>query len=133
MTAVMPLYATVGSNRPEEAMAFYGALLGTLGWGKIFDNPAGGAFYGHPQRGMFAVVTPFDEKAACVGNGTMVGFSLASNAEVDAFHAKALALGGADEGAPGYRGPEEAGAYFAYFRDLEGNKLCAFHWVLPGG
>ena len=43
--------------------------------------------------------------------------------EVDAFHAKALELGGTDEGAPGERTP---GVYFAYFRDLDGNKLCGF-------
>ena len=43
--------------------------------------------------------------------------------EVDAFHAKALALGGADEGAPGYRAPT---FYFSYFRDLDGDKLCAY-------
>jgi predicted lactoylglutathione lyase len=42
---------------------------------------------------------------------------------VHALHAKALALGGADEGAPGPRGE---GFYAAYFRDLDGNKLNAF-------
>ncbi len=131
MTEVMPHYATVGTNDPQRAMAFYGGLLATLGRKKIFDNPTGGAFFGHPNPGMFAVVTPFDEKAATVGNGTMAGFALASNAAVDAFYAKALALGGTDEGPPGYRGPEEAGAYFAYFRDPEGNKLCAYHWIMP--
>jgi catechol 2,3-dioxygenase-like lactoylglutathione lyase family enzyme len=132
MTEVMPHYAAVGTNDPERATAFYGELLGTLGWGRIFDNPAGGAFFGHPNTGMFAVVTPYDEKAATIGNGAMAGFALASNAAVDAFYAKALALGGTDEGPPGYRGPEEVGAYFAYFRDPEGNKLCAYHWVMPG-
>ena len=46
---------------------------------------------------------------------------------VDDFHAKALELGGTDEGAPGPRGPEgEKAFYGAYFRDLDGNKLCAF-------
>jgi hypothetical protein len=34
-----------------------------------------------------------------------------------------LELGGADEGAPGERGP---GFYNAYFRDLDGNKFCLF-------
>lgn len=131
MTDVTPHYATVGCNNLEQATAFYGELLATLGWAKIFDNPTGGAFYGHPNTGMFAVVTPFDENPATVGNGTMAGFALASNAAVDAFYAKALALGGTDEGPPGYRGPEEMGAYFAYLRDPEGNKLCAYHWILP--
>ena len=35
-------------------------------------------------------------------------------------YAKALELGGTDEGAPGERFP---GFYAAYFRDLDGNKL----------
>lgn len=129
MAAVMPCYASVGSNDLERAMAFYADLLGSIGMSKIFDNqPGAGAFYGHPNTGLFAVVTPFDQKAATVGNGTMAGLSLPSTEAVDAFHQKALALGATDEGAPGDRG---GGAYFAYFRDLDGNKLCAFHWVLP--
>jgi catechol 2,3-dioxygenase-like lactoylglutathione lyase family enzyme len=128
MTATMPLYASVGSNDLEKAMAFYAELLGEIGMAKIFDNPGGGAFYGHPNTGMFAVVRPFDQNAATVGNGAMAGFSLPSKEAVDAFHRKALELGGTDEGAPGDRG---GGAHFAYFRDLDGNKLCAFHWVLP--
>ena len=130
---MMQLYASVGSNRLDEAMAFYEALLGSIGWKKIFDNPTGGRFFGDVQDGMFAVVRPFNEEAATVGNGTMVGFALKSPAEVSAFHAKALSLGGKDEGAPGYRGPESMGAYFAYFRDLDGNKLCAFNWAMPKG
>jgi predicted lactoylglutathione lyase len=64
-----------------------------------------------------------DGNPATVGNGSMLAFRFESPAEVDAFHAKALALGGTDEGAPGERGPK---MYFSYFRDLDGNKLCAF-------
>ena len=33
-------------------------------------------------------------------------------------------MGGADEGPPGARSPQ---FYAAYFRDLDGNKLGAFH------
>ncbi|MCK9541507.1 MAG: VOC family protein [Novosphingobium sp.] len=128
---VMPLYASVGSNDIDRAVAFYEGLLGTIGWSRSFPNPAGGCFFGHPDTGMFAVVRPFDGNDACVGNGAMVGFALSSNAAVDDFHAKALALGATDEGVPGYRGPEEFGAYFSYFRDLDGNKLTAYCWKLP--
>ena len=63
-------------------------------------------------------------RLATVGNGAMSTFRFDTRAEVDAFHAKALALGGADEGAPGERAP---GFYMSYFRDLDGNKLCAFN------
>ncbi len=45
-------------------------------------------------------------------------------ADVDAFHAAALAAGGVDEGAPGLR-PFHANFYAAYVRDPDGNKLSA--------
>jgi predicted lactoylglutathione lyase len=44
-------------------------------------------------------------------------------AAVDRLHAKALELGGADEGAPGVRAEM---FYIGYFRDLGGNKLNFF-------
>ena len=119
----MQAYASVGSNNLEKSIPFYEALLGSIGWNKLFDNPGGGRFFGSISDGMFAVVTPFDGKPATVGNGVMVGFAFNSHAEVDAFYRKALDLGGTDEGAPGDRG---GGSYFAYFRDLDGNKLCAW-------
>jgi predicted lactoylglutathione lyase len=57
----------------------------------------------------------------------MVALVLKERSQVDALHAKALALGGTDEGAPGVRGAEGPQAFYgAYFRDLDGNKLCAF-------
>jgi predicted lactoylglutathione lyase len=70
------------------------------------------------------VLGPYDKRSATVGNGSMSTFRFDNRAEVDAFHAKALALGGVDEGAPGERAP---GFYMSYFRDLDGNKLCAFN------
>ena len=54
----------------------------------------------------------------------MGALGAASREQVDAVHAKALELGGSDEGAPGQRYP---GFYAAYFRDLDGNKLnCCY-------
>jgi predicted lactoylglutathione lyase len=70
------------------------------------------------------VLTPFDGKPATVGNGVMVALYVDSRAKVDALHARALELGGSDEGAPGPRG--DSGFYAGYFRDLDGNKLNAF-------
>jgi catechol 2,3-dioxygenase-like lactoylglutathione lyase family enzyme len=115
-------YITVGSNDLEKARAFYDDLLGSIGMKPLFEHPSGGRLY----RGdgcMFGVLGPYDGNPACIGNGMMGGFSFDTVEEVDAFHAKAIALGGADEGAPGARMPK---AYFAYFRDLDGNKLCGY-------
>ena len=56
----------------------------------------------------------------------MVAISVDSTDKVDAMHARALQLGGQDEGAPGPRGEQ---FYAGYFRDLDGNKLNAFCMV----
>ena len=81
-----------------------------------------------PGKPMFAVLKPFDGEPATAGNGTMVALSAADPAQVQALHAKALALGGQDKGAPGERGK---GFYGAYFRDLDGHKLAVFCMVKP--
>jgi len=116
-------YCTVGSNRLNEAKAFYDALLGTAGLTGMLEHPSGGRVYGAEGNLCFAVLGPYDGKPASVGNGAMFAFSFDTRDEVDAFYAKALALGGTDEGPPGERGPK---FYFSYFRDLDGNKLCAY-------
>ena len=69
------------------------------------------------------MLTPFDGKPATVGNGTMVSLVVDATDKVDRVHAKALALGGKDEGPAGPRGD---GFYAGYFRDPDGNKLNVF-------
>jgi catechol 2,3-dioxygenase-like lactoylglutathione lyase family enzyme len=115
-------YATIGSNDLEKSIPFYVELLALQGGSKLFDHPRGGAMFGKDGKLVLAVLTPFNRDAATPGNGSMVAFDLPSREAVDAFYAKAIALGATDEGAPGERGP---GFYMAYFRDLEGNKFCA--------
>ena len=70
-----------------------------------------------------SIAKPFDGNAATVGNGVMVAIAVDTPDKVDALHARALELGGSDEGAPGPRGEQ---FYAGYFRDLDGNKLNAF-------
>ena len=122
-------YSTVGTNEPAKATAFYEALLSPEGYQTAFDHPSGGRLYREPGGTSFGVFRPFDGKPATIGNGTMVGFGLKTRAAVDAFHARALSLGGTDEGEPGIRGGEGSPAYFAYVRDPEGNKLCAYNFT----
>jgi catechol 2,3-dioxygenase-like lactoylglutathione lyase family enzyme len=116
-------YMTVGSNKLEAAKVFYDALLGSIGMKGLYEHPSGGRLYRGKGTGLFGVLGPHDGNPACVGNGVMGGFDFESREEVDAFHAKAIELGGRCEGPPGERMP---GAYFAYFRDLDGNKLCGY-------
>ena len=52
---------------------------------------------------------------------------------MEAFHAKALELGGTSDGAPGMRelyGPQYDGAFV---RDLEGHKIEAMFWDESAG
>lgn len=116
-------YFTVGSNGLDAAKTFYDALLGSIGMKPLFEHPSGGRLYGGKDKGLFGVLGPYDGKPATCGNGGMGGFSFDTTEEVAAFHAKALELGAVNEGDPGDRGP---GAHFAYFRDLDGNKLCGY-------
>lgn len=116
-------YVTLGTNDFPRATAFYDALMAGLGKVRVMEGEgfvAWGTDLRHPG---LCVTIPYDRQAATAGNGTMVALALRSQEEVDAFHARALALGGSDEGAPGER---RGGFYAAYVRDLDGNKLCAF-------
>lgn len=122
-------YAIVGSNDLERSKAFYDALLASIGVGTMFDHPSGGRLYGVGfDKPFLGVLPPYDQKPATVGNGMMISLNMPSRAAVDAFHAMALSLGAADEGAPGLRGNPETGFYACYFRDPQGNKLAAFHF-----
>lgn len=119
----MIAYAMLGTNDLARARAFYDAVLGELGYSRTMDFGSSQA-YGTPgQDGsvMLAVGTPHDKMPASAGNGTMVAIAAGSEAKIQAAHAKALALGGKDEGAPGPRGDS---FYAAYVRDPDGNKLC---------
>ena len=79
------------------------------------------------EKPMFGVIVPYDGAPATFGNGTMIALMQEERATVDALHSAAVSLGGADEGAPGVRGEDGDQAFYAaYFRDLDGNKLCAF-------
>lgn len=120
-------YATVGTNDLEKARGFYDALLETVGAKRLMQLDEGFTGYGREMgEPMLCVTPPFDGEQASVGNGMMIALQADSREQVEALHAKALELGAADEGAPGIREPEEMGFYAAYFRDLDGNKLCAF-------
>ena len=116
-------YVTVGTNKFEEAAEFYDALFGTLDVGRAFDTETFIAWSSGSSAAAFSIARPYDGAAATVGNGVMVAIAMDSPEKVDAFYAKALELGGTDEGAPGER---TSSFYAGYFRDLDGNKLNAF-------
>lgn len=122
----MNMYVTLGASDATISNAFYDATLAVIGWKSHVAFP-GWRAYSDDGRGEGLIVwvaKPFNKEAATSGNGTMVGFVAKSHAEVDAFHAAALAHGGSDDGAPGHRPHYGPNWYAAYLRDPVGNKLA---------
>ena len=116
-------YVTLGTNDLPRAAAFYDALLAELGGSRMMEEPDYFVAWSTGQEGTgLGVTIPFDKQPAAAGNGNMVALAAGSRDQVDRVHARALELGGTDEGAPGQRWD---GFYAAYFRDLDGNKLNA--------
>lgn len=119
-------HVMLGVNDLEVSKKFYDALLGTLGIAPGVANK-NRYFYMTPT-GMFAITTPINGEPATHGNGSTIGFSVASPEQGDAFHAAGVANGGTTcEDAPGFRDGALGRIYLAYLRDPDGNKLCALH------
>ncbi len=116
-------YVTLGTNDLARAAAFYDSLLAELGAGRIMEDGQFIAWGTAMDAPGLALTRPHDGKAATVGNGVMVALTVDSPEKVDALHAKAMELGGQDEGAPGARSES---FYAGYFRDPDGNKLNVF-------
>lgn len=120
-------HVSLGTNDYPRAKAFYDAVLATLQIGCVMEFP-GYAGFGRkfPE---FWIQLPYDQGRASVGNGVHVAFLANSVDEVNAFHAKALELGGQDEGAPGYRKEYSDNYYAAFVRDPDGHKIEAMLMV----
>jgi catechol 2,3-dioxygenase-like lactoylglutathione lyase family enzyme len=120
-------HVSLGTNDFPRAKAFYDAVLATLQIRCVMEFP-GGAGYGRkfPE---FWIQLPHDGGRAGTANGVHISFLANSIDEVKAFHAKALALGGEDEGAPGPRKEYDEAYYGAFVRDLDGHKIEAMLMV----
>lgn len=119
-------HVSIGSNRFEQAVAFYDAVLAPLGCRRILEHP--GAIAWGREFPEFWVQTPIDGHAATLGNGSHVGFLAASRAAVQAFYDAAVAAGASPDGAPGPR-PHYGEPYYGCFvRDLDGHKIEAMFW-----
>jgi catechol 2,3-dioxygenase-like lactoylglutathione lyase family enzyme len=122
-------YVTLGTDDLERARAFYDALLAELGAKRLMEFPQNGfTLYGTGWgKPGIAITRPYNGEPAVAGNGNMVAIVVDARDKVDSFYAKAMELGGSDEGPPGLRSPEGAQAFYgAYFRDPDGNKICVF-------
>jgi catechol 2,3-dioxygenase-like lactoylglutathione lyase family enzyme len=124
----MTMFDHLGLNVRDLARtrAFYTAALAPLGFVIGYDRDDTLAF-GPPGR-------PRLWFAARPGAPTGVHIALAAEtrAQVDAFHAAALAAGGKDNGAPGLRPQYRPDYYGAFVIDPDGHNLEAVCHA-PGG
>jgi catechol 2,3-dioxygenase-like lactoylglutathione lyase family enzyme len=115
-------YVCIGTSDFDRACSFYDAFTAELGGKKLFPTPHG-VMYRLGSGPMIMVTRPYNEQAAHPGNGTMLAINVDAQEDVARVYNKALSLGATSEGEPGPRG---AFGDFAYFRDLDGNKIAVF-------
>jgi len=120
-------YVMVGTNNLDQSIKFYDELLKILNLERTEkdDVCAGYSQKGGDGKVEFYVTKPVNKEKATIGNGSQISFLTNSRSIVDKFHEIGLKLGGTSEGSGGER-PEGSGVYYAYIRDLDGNKICAF-------
>ena len=106
----------------ERSRRFYERALAPLGVSLIMSvspeqTEAGGTAHGFGSEGKPYFWIGDNER---VGEGTHIAFTVATRAEVDAFHAEALAAGGTDNGRPGIRSAYHPNYYAAFVHDPDG-------------
>ena len=118
-------FITIGTNNLEKSASFYTKILKPL---KIKNTLKHKRYYGYSRERTLKkielyLIKPHNKKKATVGNGTMITFRANSKKEVNDFYNIGIKLGAQNEGAPG---PRHGKDYYAYLRDLDGNKICVF-------
>ena len=121
----MVRFVTLGTNDLKKSSNFYDKILEILNISRVEEEEryVGYAKEKADKLADFYIMKPFNKMEATIGNGTMISFDALTPEKVNEIHKKALGLGATNEGDPGPRHGEN---YYAYFRDLDGNKICAF-------
>ena len=117
-------FVMVGSNDYKKSSEFYDAILEPLKLKKIVttEKYIGYAHSSDPDKAQFYVTNPVNGEPATFGNGTQITLLAETKEAVEKFYEIAISKGATDEGAPGVR---RDGNYYAYIRDLDGNKIAA--------
>ncbi len=117
-------FVMVGSNDYEKSSEFYDVILEPLKLKKTLktEKYIGYSHLGEPEKVIFYITNPVNGKPATFGNGTQITLLADSKEAVKKFYEIAISKGAVDEGGPGVR---KDGNYYAYIRDLDGNKIAA--------
>jgi len=112
----------------ERATAFYEAVLARIGYAKLEVRRTTAGFgkrYSELWLNHRPEMLALPDDGGTQNNGVHVCLRVPTTAAVDAFHASALAAGGASDGGPGLRPHHGEGYYAAFIRDLDGNRIEA--------
>ncbi|MBP2548022.1 catechol 2,3-dioxygenase-like lactoylglutathione lyase family enzyme [Neorhizobium galegae] len=115
-------HVMIGSNDLEKSRAFYDATFVALG-GKPGEMDARGRLIYLHEGGRLMITKPIDGKPATAANGGTIGIAAQSPAYVLAWHDAGVMHGGTSIESPPRERPN--GAFVAYLRDPDGNKLSA--------
>lgn len=115
-------HVMIGSDDLERSRRFYDATFVALGGKPGEMDPRGRLIYSH-EGGRLMITKPIDGKPATVANGGTIGIAAATPDHVRAWHAAGTAHGGTAIESPPAERPN--GAFVAYLRDPDGNKLTA--------
>ena len=120
-------FVTVGTNDLKKSSNFYDEIFKIIDIVRVDQKDKRYVGYSKEKKDKlianFYIMTPFDKNDATIGNGTMISFDAKTKKKVIQIYKKAIALGAKNEGEPG---PRHGKNFYAYFRDLEGNKICFF-------
>src|SRR5438309_505957 len=114
-------HVSVGVSDIEASARFYEAALAALGLTRLVTRPATIGFgKDYPE---FWINLRKDMAIVPHASGTHICLRAKTSAEIDAFHAAALAAGGASDGGPGLRPHDRVRYYAAFVLDPDGNRI----------
>jgi catechol 2,3-dioxygenase-like lactoylglutathione lyase family enzyme len=120
-------HVSVAVRDLDASTRFYETVLATLGLAKLEARPATVGF--GKRYAEFWINKRPAMTAVAADSGTHVCLRARSTDMVDAFHAAAMAAGGASDGGPALRPQHGEDYYAAYVRDLDGNRIEAVTFV----
>jgi len=116
-------HLSFGVRDLQVAGAFYDAVLGALGYRRVFEDDTAIGYGVEDDKDLLCLKLRPGVRPP--GAGFHLAFAAVSRPEVDAFYAAGMRLGGVDNGPPGLR-PDYGQYYYATFMiDPDGHHIEA--------
>ena len=116
-------HVSLAVSNLERAVSFYEQVFAPLGLARLVTRPAMVGFgkaYPEVWINLRGGMQPIS-----AGSGAHICLRAKTQAEIDAFHAAALAAGGSSETPPGLRPHDRVRYYAAFVIDPDGNRVEA--------